>query len=557
MMEIAPAQYETASLINDSVQLNMTRIKEKPIEFEVHVDETVPAKLVGDELRIKQILNNLLSNAFKFTESGKVTLTVVSEPLPDNTIINLVLIVRDTGRGMTGKQMNKLFEEYSRFDDFFGAATEGTGLGLAITHRLTALMNGGIQVESQLGKGSMFAVRLPQRVVDDKILGKNVAEHLRHFRMNYVARNRRGQIIHDSMPYGKVLIVDDVEANLYIGIGLMKPYGLKIETVKSGFEAIDLVGKNKTYDVIFMDHMMPELDGMKTTEMLREMGYSKPIVALTANAVAGQADMFLENGFDDFIPKPIDIRQLDCVLRKFVRDKYPLEAGKVAHGKNASVSIEENNPVSTGTLLSGVSVEGLDIIRGLKRYQGDEGTYLSILRSFTSGLDSILDSIEKFNSEDFNIEDFNSEDFSIEDLNDYIMKVHGVKGAGQDIFAEQIGSLAATLEDAAKDGDISFIISNNPAFVKISRKFVNDVKKVFAEIESDKSKHNKDKIDRNLLEQLLSACQQFNIDNAEAAIAEIDKYQYGSDDELADWLKKKIDMVAFSDIEERLSEILN
>ena len=557
MMEIAPAQYETASLINDSVQLNMTRIKEKPIEFEVHVDETVPAKLVGDELRIKQILNNLLSNAFKFTDSGKVTLSVVCEPLPDNDIINLVLIVRDTGRGMTGEQMNKLFEEYSRFDDFFGAATEGTGLGLAITHRLTALMNGGIQVESQLGKGSMFAIRLPQQVVDDKILGKDVAEHLRHFRMSYVARNRRGQILHDSMSYGRVLIVDDVEANLYIGIGLMKPYGLKIETVKSGFEAIDLIGKDKTYDVIFMDHMMPELDGMKTTEKLREMGYTKPIVALTANAVAGQADIFLENGFDEFISKPIDIRQLDAVLKKFVRDKHPLEAMEAAGVEHTPASIDNKNPVNTGKLLSGVSVEGLDIIRGLKRYQGDEGTYLSILRSFTSGLDSILDSIETFISGDFNIEKFNSEDFNSEDLNDYMMKVHGVKGAGQDIFAEQIGRLAADLEDAAKSGDISFIISNNPVFTEISRKFVSDVKKVFAEIDSKKPKDNIDKIDRDILEQLLSACQQYNIDSAEAAMAEIDKYQYETDDELACWLKTKIDMVAFSEIEERLSEILD
>jgi len=540
-MEISPAQYVTASLINDSVQLNMTRINEKPIEFEVQVDEMVPAKLIGDELRIKQILNNLLSNAFKFTDSGKVILSVVSEPLPEDDIVNLVLVVRDTGRGMTERQMNKLFEEYSRFDDFFGAATEGTGLGLAITHRLTALMNGGIQVDSKLGEGSMFAVRLPQKTVDDKTIGKNVADHLRHFRMNYVARNRRGQIIHDRMPYGRVLVVDDVEANLYIGIGLMKPYGLQIETVMSGFETIDLIKSGKEYDIIFMDHMMPELDGMKTTEMLRDMGYTKPIVALTANAVAGQADVFIKNGFDDFISKPIDIRQLDSVLRKLVRDKHPLEAGEIARNDTETSNKRIQQPDSVSIQLTGRKIEGLDIIKGLERYHNDEATYLSILRSYMTSVDSMLDSLENFNADE---------------LSDYTTKVHGIKGAGRDIFAENVSSKASDLEDAAKDVDVSFIINNNPAFIETARKFVNELKDLFADIDNEKSKLLIDEINKDTLASLLTACRSYNLNNAEEAMSEIEEYNYQTDAELAKWLREKIDLMAFSEIDERLSVLL-
>jgi len=271
-LDIMAKQYETASLIYDTVQLNTMRINEKPIEFEIQVDENIPAKLIGDDLRIKQILNNLLSNAFKFTDSGKITLSFISEPLPAGGLINLILVVRDTGRGMTDEQMSNLFEEYSRFDNYFGVITEGTGLGLAITNRLVMQMNGGIQVDSEIGVGSMFAIRLPQEVADDIVLGKNAAEHLQQYRMNYVSRNRRGGVINEPMPYGRVLIVDDVEANLFIGTGLMKPYGLQIDTAMSGEEAIEKIKSSEAYDVIFMDHMMPGLDGMETTKRLREYG---------------------------------------------------------------------------------------------------------------------------------------------------------------------------------------------------------------------------------------------------------------------------------------------
>jgi len=322
-LDIVPAPYQVSSLINDTTQLNMMRIGKKPIEFSLYISETVPAKLIGDELRIKQILNNILSNAFKYTQAGKVTLSVTYESESDSpeNKITLVLGVQDTGVGLTKGQLINLFEKYSRFNLEGCVNVEGSGLGLSITQQLVNLMGGTIHVDSKYGVGSLFVVRLPQDIVDNDVLGKEVVEQLSLFRLNQAAIAQRSPIIRSRMSYGRVLVVDDVKVNLFVAEGLMKPYQLCIETVRSGIEAIDKIKNGEVYDVIFMDHMMPEMDGIETTKRLRELGYVHPIIALTANAVMGQSEMFLQNGFDDFISKPIDMHRLDDVLNRFVRDK--------------------------------------------------------------------------------------------------------------------------------------------------------------------------------------------------------------------------------------------
>jgi CheY-like chemotaxis protein len=184
-------------------------------------------------------------------------------------------------------------------------------------------MGGEITVESDLEKGSVFTVCLPQGSSGSGVLGKELAEKLEKFQLNDSRQARRSQIVYKPMPHGKVLIVDDVLSNLYVANGLMDPYGLSIETVRSGFEAIDKIEDGGVYDIVFMDHMMPGMDGIETTQKIRELGYKRPIIALTANAVVGQSDVFLKNGFDGFISKPIDVRQLDAALKKFVHDEPP------------------------------------------------------------------------------------------------------------------------------------------------------------------------------------------------------------------------------------------
>ncbi|MCL2875815.1 MAG: ATP-binding protein [Betaproteobacteria bacterium] len=320
-LELVPTPYEIMSFISDTVQLNLMRVANKPVEFKLQLDENLPLNLVGDELRIKQILNNILSNAFKYTEAGEVRLSVAVEYYESgDREVTLVYRVSDTGLGMTEEQVEKLFEEYSRFYTKTSRPVEGTGLGMSITRHLVHMMGGEIFVKSEPGRGTTFAVRLPQGNLGTGRLGREFAESLECFGGGEPYFKKK-QIVREPIPHGSVLIVDDSETNLYVGKGLMAPYGLKIDTALSGFEAINKIKQGKKYDIIFMDHMMPDMDGIEAARIIRDQGYSNLIVALTANAVLGQAEIFLQNGFDGYITKPIDTNQLDAVLSKLVRGK--------------------------------------------------------------------------------------------------------------------------------------------------------------------------------------------------------------------------------------------
>ncbi|MDR3013360.1 MAG: response regulator [Chitinispirillales bacterium] len=531
-LSIRSVEYNVASLINDSAQLNIMKIEDKNIDFELEIDENIPAKLIGDELRIKQILNNLLSNAFKYTDTGKVILSVTSEK--DDDGVTLILSVRDTGHGMTKGQVEKLFEDYTRFNQKSASTVEGTGLGLSITRRLIDLMNGEIHVESKLGVGSIFTVRLPHGTAGSETLGKEVVENLQLFRM--VEKREKMKIVHEPMPYGKVLVVDDVEANLYVAAGLMKPYKLQIDTVLSGYAAIDNIKAGKKYDIIFMDHMMPKLNGMETTKRLRQLGYTAPIVAQTANAMAGQADIFLQNGFDDFIAKPIDTRLLHSIICKYVRDKQPSET--VEETVEAKAMMETEGYGEGLTRLLDRKIDGLDILKGLERYHNDEELYLKIMHSYVASACSMLDSITTV-----------SED----EIRDYEIIVHGMKGISVDVYAEEIGKSAMALEHAAKAGNYEYVALNNPPFVKAAKKLVAELGAVLSEIEAENQKPEKDKPDTGLLLKLLAACIAYDMDAVDEAMDAIDEYQYTSDDGLAVLLRDCVNVMDFQQIIKKLS----
>ncbi|MCL2387985.1 MAG: response regulator, partial [Defluviitaleaceae bacterium] len=308
-MEVFPKAYETASLISDTVQLNLTHMERKNILFKLEIDENLPRMLIGDVIRVKQVFNNLLSNAFKYTDEGEVKFSVTFN---ENA---LFVNVADTGHGMTSEQVDALFgNEYIRFNEQGRRHIEGTGLGLNISHRLVSAMGGEISVESERGKGSTFRVKLLQGIEDATVLGKESADNLNNFRFVRGDSKRQQYFEYEPMPYGKVLVVDDLESNLYVAMGLMEPYALTVETASSAKEAIELVKDGEIYDVIFMDHMMPEMNGIEATKIIRDTGYLKPIVALTANIVAGQSNLFDNNGFDGFISKPIDVNILNSYL---------------------------------------------------------------------------------------------------------------------------------------------------------------------------------------------------------------------------------------------------
>jgi len=548
-LELLTARYEIASLISDAAQLNIMRIGSKPIEFELIINERMPALMLGDELRIKQILNNLLSNAFKYTASGSVKLSIDTESGMNDDEIFLIIIVRDTGQGMTKEQIEKLFDDYSRFNQEANRSTEGTGLGMGITRKLIQMMKGDIKIDSQPGKGSAFIVRITQGKCDSPELGAEMAENLRQFRMHSRAFMKRVQISREPMPYGKVLVVDDVEANIYVTKGLMAPYHLTVDSVNSGYAAIDKVKEGEVYDIIFMDHMMPGMDGIEAVKHIRDLGYTEPVVALTANAVAGQSDMFLQNDFDDFISKPIDIRQLNTILNKFVRDKQPQEVIDAARLQNEA-DISSQQPIDSvlspaekiKSRLLNNKIDGLDIGKGLQLFDNDAEFYLRVINAYIVSVRSVFDSIKNVNEEN---------------LAGYKISVHGIKGTSYGIRAMKIGDDAALLEQAAASGDFNYIKEHNPSFIEALEEFVFNIEEMLTSIDADKYKPKKDKPDEGILEKLLDACVKYDMDGADAAMTEIEKYQYDSDEKIVSWLRENIDIVNFEEVAEKLKSMLN
>jgi PAS domain S-box-containing protein len=536
-LDITEAKYKAESLINDVVQLNIIRIGGKPIEFVLEVDENIPENLIGDELRIKQIFSNLLSNAFKYTEKGRVVLSLSVKPAETDGEPSVILVaeVSDTGYGMTPEQVGKLFDEYTRFTQKTNRAIEGTGLGLTITRCLVELMRGAIHVESEEGAGTVMTVRLPQGIGDGGVIGKETVENLKGVRA--MIRRERRQVVRDPMPYGRVLVVDDMETNLYVAIGLMNLYKLQIDTAQSGFEAIDRISGGEIYDIIFMDHMMPAMDGIETVKRIRDAGYTHPIVALTANAVSGQAEVFLSSGFDEFLSKPIDIRNLNAILVKLIRDKQPPEVLEAAR-----LSAEAGRKEQKVSRMAGCAIDGLDISQGLLRYENDEETYLKILKSYTSSVSSLLSDVETVTQES---------------LLDYKIKVHGIKGTSYDMFAEQVGKEAEALEKAANAGDMAYILEHNGHFLELTGKLLSDLDALLSSLSDENTKPVKDKPDEEALKRLLDACEEYDMDEADEVMEEIGAFRYDADGGLADWLRKCLENTEFSEIAERLRSELS
>jgi signal transduction histidine kinase/DNA-binding response OmpR family regulator len=448
-LELSPVKYEVASLINDIVQLNHIRYESKPIEFKLEVNENIPSMLVGDELRIKQILNNLLSNAFKYTDRGVVTLEVNAECVGHGgggVFVTLIFVIKDTGQGMTQEQVSKLFDEFTRFNMEANRTTEGAGLGMTITRNLVNLMYGKISVKSAVGEGTTVTVRLPQKTDGagiSGIIGKELAENLRQFKLGNAVKIKKAQITHEHMPYGHVLIVDDVETNLYVAKGLMAPSGLKIDLATSGYEVIDKIKEGTVYDIIFMDHMMPKMDGIETTKLLREMGYTHPIVALTANALAGQAEMFLKNGFDGFISKPIDIRQLNVSLNKLIRDKQSAEVVEAAHREK--VELEKKH--GTGYMPPQVDSQLAEI-------------FARDAEKSAAVLENVLQN------------NFHNED----DIQMYVINVHAMKSALANVGETELSAAALKLEYAGREKDINVLCAETHGFLYELRKVIEKIK---------------------------------------------------------------------------------
>jgi len=324
-MELAEAPYDITTLIWDLINVYPIYKGDKDIQFELLVDESLPVSYMGDSLRIKQILINILSNAFKYTEQGTVKLSFTCVKKDDDHI-TLEIKIADTGLGMNPDQVEKMFNEYARFHKNKHSATAGTGLGMAIVRSILQLMGGIINIDSQEGSGTCITICLRQKIAGSSVLGKEMTDSMQQLKMDYRSIAERFKFKPSIMSHGKVLVVDDIDANLYVAKGLLSFYDLQVDTCLSGFEAIEKINQGTVYDIVFMDHMMPQMNGTEAMKTLREMGYSKPIVVLTANALIGQAKEFAKQGFDGFISKPINVNHLDAILNKFIQN-MPVAGG--------------------------------------------------------------------------------------------------------------------------------------------------------------------------------------------------------------------------------------
>jgi PAS domain S-box-containing protein len=323
-LELLPVPYDVASILNDIITLNMVRVGDKPIVFKLDIPAELPRTLLGDDLRVKQILNNLLSNAFKYTKEGAVTLGAESRREGDSVWVSFS--IRDTGIGIRREDLPKLFTEYNQMDTRANREIEGTGLGLNITKKFVEMMDGEIAVESEYGQGTTFRVHIRQGFVNAQPIGAETAESLCNFHYADKKRGAYGKLARADLSHVRVLVVDDSPANLDVAAGMLRKYKMRVDCVTRGRVAVDLIAAGSpVYDAIFMDHMMPVMDGLEATALIRALGTSYaeriPIIALTANAVAGIERMFLDNGFSAYLPKPFNAPNLDSIVQRWVRDK--------------------------------------------------------------------------------------------------------------------------------------------------------------------------------------------------------------------------------------------
>jgi signal transduction histidine kinase/DNA-binding NarL/FixJ family response regulator len=542
--ELIPTKYDFPSLISDTISLNIVRVGSKPVMFEVEMEETIPAVLFGDEIRVKQILNNLLSNAFKYTNKGTVTLQVTCERRGKDAWFTYS--VSDTGRGIKEDNLEKLFTEYRQVDLQANRSIEGTGLGLSICKSLVEMMDGDITVESEYGRGSIFSARIRQEIVVSAPIGPEVVQDLRGLRFINRSHVRNKNLARAYMPYGKVLIVDDVPTNLDVAKGLMIPYGLVIDCASSGKQAIEIIRmENKKYDVVFMDHMMPEMDGIEAVRIIRggigtDYARTVPVVALTANALIGNAEMFLGKGFQAFLSKPIDLLQLDQILNQWVRDKQSdetLREADEAMRKRAGIVSEVSAEFSK---IMSRRIDGVDLEAGLKRYDNSVNIYIPILQSYIKHSVSMLDKIRVYDKEF---------------LTDYAINVHGLKGASYGIGAIKAGRLAEELEAAARRSDYEFIAANNADLINTVELAVAKLLALLDEIlggMSEKSRDLRPAPDRGLMEQLRNACVHFKMTEIRTILSELDKYAYESEPGLIKQLVELADDVEYEEMQKRL-----
>lgn len=439
-MDIIEAEYDLSSLINDVVNMVTMRAQKKKLEFKLTVDENLPERLYGDEVRIRQIMINLLNNAVKYTQEGSVELSVHGNELPDQRL-QLIIDVKDTGIGIHEEDKAKLFLTFQRLDLGKNRTVEGTGLGLTITQNLLRLMNGSIHVESEYGKGSVFTASLPQTVIDAHPIGDIYERTL--------ALQKQRKVYKESFRAkdARILAVDDTPMNLTVFENLIKQTQIQIDKAFSGRECIEKAGQTR-YDIIFLDYRMPEMDGVTTLKIMKSttdfLNADTPIILFTANAVSGAKERFMREGFDDYLTKPVDGNTLERILLQYLpKDKVTVYQEKE----------EEHQEPEWVTKLRDA---GLDVDKGIVNSGSSEG-YEQIVRFYQEGAEQKAKEIEQYYTE--------------QDYANYTIQVHSLKSTSRLIGAYEIGERAWEMEQAGDAGDVSLIREKTPELLAVFREF--------------------------------------------------------------------------------------
>ena len=502
-MEIIPLEYDFSSMIHDVVNMIRMRAEDKGLEMKLSVDSTLPYKLYGDEVRIRQVLTNLLTNAVKYTKEGSMGLSVRGER--DGNEIVLYFAVEDTGIGIKPEDIQKLFARFERIEEDRNRNIEGTGLGMSITMQLLKLMNSELIVESEYGKGSTFSFELRQKIVGDEPIGdleerikKTPAEY--KYNVSFIA------------PDAHILVVDDNMINRKVFASLLKQTKVQIDEAESGMECLELVQK-KHYELIFLDHMMPGIDGVETLHRMKKMENclceNTPVIALTANAIQGAKEMYLKEGFDEFLSKPIQPEKLE----KMIIDWLPEELKQCEAFENDSVEDMKEDNTETGL----PDIEGINWESAMQHLPDTE-MLLETVYDFYSTMLGEADFLEQC---------YNELDNNAKALDNYRIKVHAMKSSSALIGALELSQMAKDLEYAAKDSNIEIIQNNTHKFLELWRSYREKLSVCIKE--EEKSDVEDISLVTELLDSLRDAMDNMDVDAADEIMKSLKQYNYSDE----------------------------
>lgn len=422
-IEIVKEEYQIKKMLYDVVAMIRYMTNDKGLEFNISVDKNIPSVLLGDMGRIRQMMINLLNNAIKYTQNGSVTLTVTHEQITDyNTVLKIS--ITDTGIGIKQEDLKTLFDNFQRLDMENNRSIEGTGLGLAITHRLAECMNGRIEVDSTYGVGSTFTIYIPQIIVESSGIG--------NFNINHKSSAKELYTESFIAPDAKILVVDDHEMNLFVMESLLKSTQAQVVTCQSGIECLSFMEKD-SYDIVLLDHMMPQMDGIAAIQQIKERDLKKNtvIIALTANAIAGAREMYLSKGFDDYLSKPIEITELEQMLIKYLPYHKILSSSQT----KATEQIVQNQKATQEE--ESIKHEYLDTTVGLKYCAYNKEMYREFMKIYYAGCGEKKQQLTK--------------SYSDENWSNYVTFVHSLKSTSLNIGAVKLSEFASEMEKVGKD----------------------------------------------------------------------------------------------------------